>query len=94
MSKLGNTITGIHCSLSHHMLKPMDFDFAVDINLEAPKYTSGTYSASFELNGTKHVYKGTVKVEGNTVLYTNAQNGKTDKAVYNTGAGTYVSTPV
>ena len=74
------------------MLKPMDFDFAVDINLEAPKYTSGTYSASFELKGTKFAYQGTVKVEGNTVLYT--IGGKTDKAVYNTGAGTYVSTPV
>ena len=94
MSKLGNTTTGIHCSLSHHMLKPVDMEMEVDINLRAPKYTSGTYSASFELKGTKFAFQGTVKVEGNTVLYTNAQNGKTDKAVYNTGAGTYVSTPV
>ena len=92
MSKLGNTTTGIHCSLSHHMLKPVDMEMEVDINLKAPKYTSGTYSASFELKGTKFAYQGTVKVEGNTVLYT--IGGKTDKAVYNTVAGTYVSTPV
>ena len=92
MSKLGNTTTGIHCSLSHHMLKPVDMEMEVDINLKAPKYTSGTYSASFELKGTKFAYQGTVKVEGNTVFYT--IGGKTDKAVYNTGAGTYVSTPV
>ena len=92
MSKFGITTTGIHCSLPHHMLKPMDNEFDVDITLEAPKYTSGTYSVSFELEGTKLVYQGKVKVEGNTILYTIGV--KTDKAVYNTGAGTYVSTPV
>ena len=92
MSKLGNTTTGIHCSLSHHMLNPADLEFVVDIHMEAPKYTSGTYSTTYEWQGTKHVVKGTVQLAGTTILYTTG--GNTDKAVYNTGAGTYVSTPV
>ena len=41
MSKFGITTTGIHCSLTHHMLQPMDNEFDVDITLEAPKYISG-----------------------------------------------------
>ena len=89
---MGNSTTGIHYTLPHHQLKPMDLEFEIDLVLEAPTYMSGTYTAHFEYAGTKHEIKGTAKVEatttgGTTVLYTSG--GSSAEVVYS--AGTWVA---